>query len=190
MFRRVADWAALGHVSLFALAACVFLGLALRAAWHWTGGTPAGTSAAKTPLPDDHLIIMDWDDRITRFVPLKCVRTGEGSPATPVRREDLADSPAGWEQPMDPAFGEILLRDVRTGELHEPSGIWCWTSVDGTAGEVIDGRRVVDAVFDETTDPAAHRPLRTPSSLGCPAGRQPDASGLPSSRSERHLGRG
>ena len=154
MLRRLVDGAALACMSLLAIALCALFGFALKAAIQWPSPAPAAASLEVNRLPDDFLIIMDWNAGVMQYVSWKCLRTGQAAPATRLRRTDLAGLPGGREHPMDPRFRNLLLRDVDTGRLYPASGIWGWKAFDGVAGEVIGGRRVIDAVFGESTDQA------------------------------------
>ena len=152
MLRRLVDCLALACVCSLAIGVCVLLGLTLKAACRCTGQTTAAASPETGPLPDDCLVIWDWEAGVTCHIQGKCLRTGEAAPATRMLREDLAKMPCRSVLPMTPVHRDVLLRDVGTGQLHPPVGIWCWMSVDGAAGEVIGGRRIIDAVFDETAE--------------------------------------
>lgn len=157
MFRQVADLARLVCIGSLALAVYLLLTFALKAACQWIGQAPAA-AFVEVGSPQDLLVIVDWDASVIRYVPWTGMRTSETMPATAMRREDLANLSREYVHPMEPAFRNMLLRDIDTGQLHAPSGIWCWTSVNGAAIEEVDGGRVIDAVFDDATEHAA-KPL-------------------------------
>lgn len=103
--------------------------------------TPAGGPAT------DVLAIMDWERRLVYEVRFKpSLRTGP-LPATPLRRDDLADMPIRHERPMSVKEQACLLRDVATGEIHPAGGIWCWSLRDGVENDPGDGQAVINAHF-------------------------------------------
>ncbi len=125
---------------------CILLGTATGAVLR-SAARPAVLNV--DTLPDDTIIIFDWDHQVTWFVRTKAGPKSPRSVAEPLSRADLARLDVCHVERMAPEDCSLQLRDVDSGALRLPTGIWFWSVRDGVETGTIGGVRFINARFPE-----------------------------------------
>jgi hypothetical protein len=96
--------------------------------------------------PPAQLVVMDWDRGMIHRARVRGCTRSSPEPLTRITPEDFGKLSIIWSDRMDARDPPFLLRDLATGQIRQPSGLWCWPAENGAAGICIGEWVILDTV--------------------------------------------